>query len=375
MRLLTNRPKARDRVARPTGHARRRAVATAIAAGLTLALAACSPSVPEEEPSPTATASPTPSPTPTTPPPPPPTWPLTGMPREGEAGPALSVKVENSRQSRPQAGLEDADVVWEEMVEGGITRFNAVFNSAVPEVIGPVRSVRPMDAAISGPYGGVIGFSGGIPAFVDKVRATGLLVVSHDLGSPGFYRTNDRRAPHNVFATGRELVGQATGEHAAPPTEQLSFADDVATASAVVAGTPASTISVAFPSAAPGWIWDAASTARGPGGDWLRDESGLEQISVAGARLSADNVVVLRVQIGATGAVDPAGNPVPETILEGDGEALVASGGKVLAGRWAKGGATEPLRLTDAAGAPILMAPGNTWIELVPVSGGSVSHQ
>ncbi|MHB1065077.1 MAG: DUF3048 domain-containing protein [Georgenia sp.] len=348
-----------------------------MAAALALVLAACSPSAPDEKPTvaPTTATTPTPSPTPTTPPPPPPTWPLTGLPREGELGPALSVKIENSRQSRPQTGLEDADVVWEEMVEGGITRFNAVYHSVVPEVLGPVRSARPMDAAISAPYGGVIAFSGGQPAFVEKIRATGLLVLSHDLGSPGFYRVRDRRTPHNVFATGPELVAQATDGHTTPPPEQLAFAADVAGSSAVVAGAPATVLAVGFPSSAPGWTWDPAAIGHGAGGDWMRDESGLEQLSTDGDRLAADNVVVLRVQIRSTGTFDPAGNPVPETILEGEGDALVASGGKVLAARWAKGGVSEPLRLTDAAGAPILLSPGNTWIELVPVDGGSMRYE
>lgn len=373
---IHHRP-ARPCTDRPATRPARRALLPALAAGLALALAACSPATPDAEPSATATPTPTPTPTPTetTPPPPPPTWPLTGLPRESEVGPALSVKIENSPEARPQTGLEDADVVWEEMVEGGITRFNAVYSSAVPEVLGPVRSVRPMDAAISAPYGGVIAFSGGQLPFVEEVRATGLLVLSHDLGSPGFYRIRDRRAPHNVYATGSVLVGQATGGHTAPPPEQLGFAADVAGSSAVVAGAPVSSLAVGFPASAPGWRWDPAGTARGAGGDWLRDEGGREQISADGDRLTADNVLVLRVQIGSTGTFDPAGNPVPETLLEGEGEALVASGGKVLPVRWAKGGVAEPLRLVDASGAPVLLAPGNTWIELVPVVGGSVSYQ
>ena len=89
-------------------------------------------------------------------------WPLTGVAVEAPPQrPALAVKVENSVAARPQSGLNAADVVWEEVVEGGITRFVAVYHSNLPPDIGPIRSVRPMDAAIAGPLHGLFAFSGG----------------------------------------------------------------------------------------------------------------------------------------------------------------------------------------------------------------------
>src|SRR5690625_3928104 len=125
-----------------------------------------------------------------------PTWPLTGEPYDGELGPVLSVKIENSPAARPQGGLERADIVWEQLVEGGMTRFVAMFHSDMPEVLGPIRSTRPMDAAIAGPAGGVFAFSGGVAAFRSKVAATGVVMVSDDAGSSGFFRNPNRRADH-----------------------------------------------------------------------------------------------------------------------------------------------------------------------------------
>ncbi|MDR3068007.1 MAG: DUF3048 domain-containing protein, partial [Cellulomonas sp.] len=116
------------------------------------------------------------------------TWPLTGLP-VGEASvvrPALAVKIENDKAARPQTGLEQADLVWEEVVEGGITRFAAVFHSQVPEEVGPVRSNRPMDARIVAPTKGLIAFSGG--QYTQQLRDAGLQVLSQDGGSPGFFR-------------------------------------------------------------------------------------------------------------------------------------------------------------------------------------------
>jgi len=102
-------------------------------------------------------------------------WPLTGIPSDLVATrPALAVKIENSVDARPQTGLNAADLLWEQVVEGGITRFVAVYHSTLPEDIGPVRSVRPMDPAIAAPLHGLLAFSGGQQQYVDAVSAAGL---------------------------------------------------------------------------------------------------------------------------------------------------------------------------------------------------------
>src|SRR5699024_2796891 len=96
-------------------------------------------------------------------------WPLTGETAEeadeGLGRAAVSVKIENSPAARPQVGLQRADIVWEQLVEGGMTRFVATYHSDLPEEVGPIRSIRPMDAAIAGPAGGVLAFSGGQAAY------------------------------------------------------------------------------------------------------------------------------------------------------------------------------------------------------------------
>ncbi|WP_448073467.1 DUF3048 domain-containing protein [Georgenia yuyongxinii] len=354
---------------------------TAVLASALLALAACT-SQGEPEATPTTPTTPSPVPAVSLPPKPvpqplPARWPLTGVVGEIQERPALSVKVENSAAARPQTGLEDADVVWEEMVEGGITRFNAVYHSVVPEQVGPIRSVRPMDAAIAAPLGGLMAFSGGQPPFVQQIRAAGLQVLSNDEGVAGMYRVGFRRAPHNVYGSGPQLLAQADADHSAPPPEQLAYARDHARASAVLEGAPVAALNLSFPSAAPSWTWDAAADPGrgGPAGAWARLERGVAQTSSDGDRLLATNVVVMRVQVVDTGSRDPAGNPVPETVLTGEGDAVVASGGKVLEARWSKAGTADPVVLTDADGNEVSLVPGATWIELVPVNGGAVAWQ
>lgn len=342
-----------------------------------LALAACTSTVPEPAPTATTTA-PTASPTPIateTPPPVPGGWPLTGI-DDGPVpeGPALSVKIENSAASRPQSGLEDADLVWEELVEGGITRFNAVYHSIVPEVLGPIRSVRPMDAAITGPVGGVFAFSGGQDPFIERIRDTGLQLVIDDDEDPGFYRVAYRPSPHNLYGSGPELLAQADAAQQDPPPHAFTRSADAASATAAEIGTPADRLRIELGVMAPGWTWDGSAVGRVGEGAWLRDERGVAQFSEDGDRLLATNVVVLRVDVVLTDFRDPVGERVPETVLTGTGDAVVATDGRVATATWSKGGPTDLLELTTSDGEPVELAPGTTWIELVPVDDGSVTY-
>ncbi|MGY1703529.1 DUF3048 domain-containing protein [Geodermatophilus sp. SYSU D00697] len=297
-----------------------------------------------------------------------PTWPLTGVPADAVADrPALAVKIENSVDARPQTGLDAADVVWEQVVEGGITRFVAVYHSALPPEVGPVRSIRPMDAAIAAPLGGLLAFSGGVQTYVTAAQDAGLQVLSQDTGADGFSRTSTRAAPHNVYAVPQTLVDQADAAHRAAPGVQLDHAAD-GLPTAVAAGQPATSLDLTLSGvSSPRWEWSAAD------GRWLRSEGSTLAVEADGRRIGATNVVVLRVDVVATQARDPAGNPVPETILTGTGRALVASGGHTVEATWSKPGIGDRVSLTGADGDPVALAPGSTWVELVPNGGGAVA--
>jgi hypothetical protein len=297
-------------------------------------------------------------------------WPLTGVAAaDVVTRPALAVKIENLAQVRPQTGLDQADMVWEEVVEGGITRFVVVFQSQVPAQVGPIRSVRPMDTSITAPMHGLIAFSGGQPKFVAALAAAGVEILSQDAGKPGFARSPARAAPHNVFGTPTTFWNQADASHQASPSPQFTMARTAAQATAAAAGTPTSTVSITMSAIAkPTWTWNAAD------GTWLRSEGTTPATAASGARLAATNVVVLRVNLVNTGTVDPAGNPVPETVLDAStGQALVATGGKTISGTWTKTTTDSPLTLATADGTNITLAPGKTWIELVPNGSGAVT--
>ncbi|MET0787806.1 MAG: DUF3048 domain-containing protein [Cellulomonas sp.] len=349
-----------------------RGTAAALLAGLALALAACSPSTPSPAQStpPPVTQGTTIDPDKGAAPAPavPPTWPLTGIPGEPAVRPALAVKIENTAVARPQTGLEQADVVWETIVEFDVSRFIAVYHSQVPAEVGPIRSVRPMDPLILAPMHGLLAFSGGQPGILDLVAASGVQMISHDAGAPGMYRTKDRAAPHNVYGNPTTFWGLADADHQASPGEQFTFARSADRAAAVVAGAPTSTLTFRLsPAASPTWTWDPAS------GTWLRSEGAAPATARSGARLSAVNVVSITAPHPNTGYAAQGGAPVPTYELVGSGEGIVATGGKTLAVTWRKDAQEAPMRLFTADGKPADLAPGNTWVELVPAGTGSVA--
>ncbi|QAY69923.1 DUF3048 domain-containing protein [Xylanimonas protaetiae] len=336
---------------------------------LALTLSACSADEPAAV---TVTATPSPDATRVAPPEPvvpaePVVWPLTGVETaEVAQRPALAVKVENAREARPLTGLEKADTVWEQTVEGGITRFVAVYQSQLPDTVEPVRSVRPMDAGIVAPLGGLLAFSGGQARFVNEVRDAGVQIVSMDAGNGGFSRDRSRRAPHNVVGNIQTFLGQARDDRKVPPPAQFAFAKPGEPSSAETAGTPASLLDITFSRMQrTKWSWDAAS------GTWQRSDGDTPSVSSAGVRLAATNVVALTVNQVDTGTVDPSGTAVLETKMVDSGEGFVASAGKTVPVHWSKPAVDAPLLLTAADGSPITLQPGNTWVQLVPKSTGT----
>ena len=303
------------------------------------------------------------TPTPTAQPAEPATWPLTGLPREDSTPhPVVAVKVENTVAARPQSGLEDADIVFEEQVEGGMTRYNAVFHAHTPEEIGPVRSVRPMDPGIAAPFGGMLVYSGGVPAFESQVSASGLRGFNEDQARGALYRVKFRAMPHNLYLSIPKLYEKVGKEHTMEPDAPQIFdfanPDQGEQPTAVSSGNPANTLVAHFPSLVASYNWT--------GSRWQRVDGGTAASARSGAPLQTDNVVVVLTSIIDTGAKDAAGATVPETVLTGSGTAYVASGGSVAKVTWSKDSEGSPLQLTDSAGEPVLLNRGTTWIELLP---------
>lgn len=344
----------------------RRAVPV-LAGLLALALAGCAgePPAPPEP----VTVTPTITPTRTAPPEPvvPVAWPLTGVATDALVErPAVAVKIENSTAARPQTGLDAADVVWETIIDFQVSRLVAVFHSQNPEGIGPIRSVRPMDMAIVAPLHSPLVFSGGQSGILALVPEAGLQGMNNDYGAAGMYRISSRYAPHNVYGDVPVFVANADAAHTAPPAQQFAFARRAEQATAVVAGTSATSVSFALsPLAQPSWLWDAAS------GRWLRSEGSKAATVASGAQIGATNVIAIVADHHDSGFGAQGGAPVPTYELVGEGAGTVATGGFTLPVTWRKTALDAPMELLGPDGAPVLLAPGNTWVELVPERSGS----
>ena len=229
-------------------------------------------------------------------------WPLTGKELDGDLPdhPVYVVKIDNTQSSAPQVGLDSADMVVEELVEGGLTREDAT----------------------------------------------------------RFYRDASRSAPHNLFVELSKVAAEPGKDWDAPQNPYLPFGDEddfegdisVASITAMFSGGHTTR-------------WEYA------GGEWQRADSLAER----GKDFEPANILLLRVKTRDAGYLDPAGNPVPETVLSGTGGAALVHGDKAVRCVWSKRFLGSSLELRTENGDPVTVPAGHTWIELVPVDGGRVT--
>jgi hypothetical protein len=289
------------------------------------------------------------------------TWPLTGLPVDGGGSaaqdhPVLVLKLDNTEASAPQQGLSHADLVVEELVEGGITRLAAFFYSDIPADVGPVRSMRASDIGIVSPVDGALVTSGGAAQTVQRITDAGIRIFNE--GSPGFYRESTRSAPYNLFTDMGKVAKASEDGKDATPDNYLPWGAE----GDLPAGKPANTVTADFGSHATNWTFQ--------NGSYVNQNT----YAGDGDEFPADSVLVLRVDVGDAGYTDPAGNPVPETIFEGEGNAFLFHAGKVVEGTWTKNELGSALQLETKDG-KLKVPAGRVFIELVPIDakGGSVT--
>jgi len=275
-------------------------------------------------------------------------------------GPSIAIKIDNTSAGRPQVGIAAADLVFEELVEGGVTRYLAIFQTDIPDEVGPVRSGRPQDADLVAPVGGVFVFSGvGNSNVREIIRGSGVALVEHDTsgGTPDgkfFFRSSRKPAPLNLHIKPQDLLEGY--QNLAPSAQQFQYRTDPADATAVVSGVEASSVRAVFSSGVESiWKWDAASST------YLKFlMNGSPDNDANGTQISATNVIVM-----SPNYVDVEGLP---TALVGGytDRAYVATGGKVVAGRFESSSARDRLVFTHNDGDPIYLTPGKTFVLLAP---------
>ena len=286
-----------------------------------------------------------------------PVMPLTGLPITDQAKanrPALVVKIDNHPDARPQSGLNAADIVFEENVES-LTRFAVVFQSNDSDPVGPIRSGRTQDVALLGSLNKpLFAWSGGNPNVTRAIDSSDLIDLSQSRAGNqgGFFRSGDRKAPHNLYAKTSALY-TFTPLYAPPPPQQFVYR----AADEAFNGTPSLGVDLKMDGVKVNWTWNGESQT------YLRKQDGKAHMDADLGQVDASNVVVLEVDYKPS----PADTRSPEAQTIGTGKVYVFTAGVMVEGTWTRGDRLDPFTLTDADGNVIALTPGRTWVELARV--------
>lgn len=295
------------------------------------------------------------------------TCPLSGVEPRKESvleRPAVAVKIENAAIAYPLSGLEDADIVYEELVEGGVTRFMAVYHCKDTAKAGPVRSARFIDPSIMIPTTRILGFSGANRTVLDNLDSNDIVQVDETSAGGAMQRIprEGLSTEHTLYADSAALrkVGRKRFDDP-PPDDMLEFGDLEGKS------RKASSVTIEFSGATVvGYEWD--------GKQWLRTQNGEAFLAESGGQIGVDNVIVEShvVNLSQT-IVDVAGNPSIEIADEtGRGTAVLFRDNRAILGTWEREEVGSPVVFTTRTGDAMILKPGNTWIHLVPNDEGEV---
>ncbi len=265
-------------------------------------------------------------------------------------GSALAVKIDNVRAARPQTGLEAADIVYAEQVEGGLSRLMAVYATRLPEAVGPVRSARESDLELLRQFDEpTLAFSGAQGKLLPLIDKAPLHAESPSSAASGaYFRGGNKAAPHNLYLRPQRLYDSAPGADALTTGFRYGAAAE--------GGTPTASRTVRFPSARFTFTWSADRHG------WLVSMDGTPTLATDGKRLAAPTVVVQYVKVRESRFHDFLGNNTPYTETVGSGRAQVLRDGREFEVRWQRATATDGTDFTTADGTPVNFAKGQVWV-------------
>ncbi len=298
---------------------------------------------------PPLTPMPTPSPTPVE------RFPLTGEPTDDARldMPAMAAKIDNNPRAFPHTGLDRADLVYEEVVEGGLTRLMPIFHSDIPEVVGPIRSGRFIDLEVLSPSTPILVFAGARPEVMSALTGSDAIGIVSDAGTSPFFRDRSRSAPHNLYFDAPAVyeIGQ-TRDEVGPVTTGFVFGD------APDGGTEATDLDIAMTYwQTTSWEWDAGAEV------YRRSTRGNAYVVTGEGRVGAANVLVVLTTVSRL----RAGDPYMRTELAGEGDAVLLRDGMRHDIRWRKADTTSHLEFVSVDGTPFPLSPGPSWIHLAPI--------
>ncbi|HVM35798.1 MAG TPA: DUF3048 domain-containing protein [Actinomycetota bacterium] len=334
----------------------------AAAAGALLVLAACSGGDDQPAPDQEAASEATP--------PPAPECPLSGVEPTNTkvlARPAVAVKIENNPVAYPLSGLEEAEVVYEELVEGGQTRFMAIYHCSDSSKAGPVRSSRQVDPAIMMPITRILAAAGGNDIVRDFLDDAGVVLIDEDSAGEAMQRIprTGISLEHTLYGDTKLLRKLGAKEYRSPPPEDTFLFGELPAKS-----RRARTVSVEFsPEVTVDYEWAQ--------GKWLRSDRGAPLTSESGQQIGVDNLIIEEhTVVNSRKIVDVAGNPSIEIIdVTGSGRALVFRDGRVIKAMWTRENPKDRVVYRTKDGDEIALKPGTTWVELVPNQKGELKGQ
>ena len=289
------------------------------------------------------------------------TCPLTGKEPRNEARldrPAVAVKVENAPIAYPLSGLEDADVVYEELVEGGVTRFMAIYHCGDTQKAGPIRSARIVDPAIMIPTTRILAFSGGNSEVIGNLSEHDIVQVDETNADEAMQRVprEGLGSEHTLYGNSSQLRRIGARDFDDPPPGEFEFGsieDNGRTRAA-------NNITINFSSS-------TTVTYEFNGERYARSQAGAPFESEGHGQIGVENVLVEEHTINLSAIVDVTGTPSVEVADEtGSGRAMLFRDGRAVRGTWERENEEDPVVFKTRSGDEMVLAPGAVWIHLVP---------
>lgn len=277
--------------------------------------------------------------------------------RKGQDGPILAVKIDDTVSARPQIGIDRADIVYIEQVEGGLTRLAAIFSSEIPQLIGPIRSARISDIDILAQYGKVIfAYSGAQSKLLPIISAANL----HDYGaqrqSPTIYtRDESRTSPTNMVLRADLLMEKARDDERVVALSRPAgwiFGD------LNPGGVAITNAKISWPAASYDVTWSDVESR------WLVSNNGVANMSASGEQHGPTTFLIQIVEISASEYGDKFGGVTPYSKTVGSGRGFILRDGQYFAATWSRPDELSGTTWTDSKGADIPLARGQVWIAL-----------
>ncbi|PNG19827.1 DUF3048 domain-containing protein [Streptomyces cahuitamycinicus] len=266
------------------------------------------------------------------------------------AGPsALAVKIDNAAAARPHTGLDAADVVYAEQVEGGLSRLMAVYATRLPETVGPVRSARESDLELLRQFDRpTLAFSGAQTKLLPLIDKAPLRAQTPGNAADAFFRGSGKSAPHNLYLRPGRIVPETPGQAALTTGFRYGPAPE--------GGTATDSRAVRYPAARFTFTWSDSRDR------WLVGMDGTPTTTAGGERMTTATVVVQHVKVRESDFGDFLGNNTPYTETVGSGKATVLRDGRAWDVNWKREKATDGTSFTTRDGTPVNFAKGQVWV-------------